>query len=441
LNNDDQLVLKIEQQRLNLFKVQMPRSATMATSDYSDQAPGSLVPTNAWERRERQGKAEQVQVKGMAFVPAPLPPELDRFTFSGRLSEELLAASMSLGRLDGIAQTLSNPHLLFRPFRLREAKLSSQIENTIASAEEVALVEAGKSSSRAEAIEVHNYINALEHGLNSALPLCNRLICEMHKILMEGVRGQEQQPGQFRSVQNYIGRDGDGLRSARFVPPPPGEVLDGGMRDLERFLNDRKHGFPPLAAIAMAHYQFEAIHPFRDGNGRIGRLIVAMSFCKGPNALLTRPLVYVSAFFERHRQEYYDRLLRVSTHGDWEAWVRFFLLAVANQADDAMQRAQRLLELRAEFIRQVTEPKASSLLPNLVDHLFDWPAVSTRMVASHLNIQVQAAQRHIDRLAEKGILEEVTGATYGRIWVARRPLLSCGSRLCSDGCRQFNEDR
>ena len=392
----------------------------MPASNYSDQAPGSLVPTDAWEHRERDGKHEPVQVKGLAFVPAPLPPAVDRVTFTGRLSAELLAASMSLGRLDGIAQTLSNPHLLFRPFRLREAKLSSQIENTIATAEEVALVEAGKSSGRSEAVEVWNYINALEHGLNSTLPLCNRLICEMHQVLMHGVRGQDQQPGEFRSVQNYIGQNGKGLGNARFVPPPPGEALTQSMRDLEQFLNDRRHGLPPLVAIAMAHYQFETIHPFRDGNGRVGRLIVALSFCKGPNALLTRPLVYVSAYFERHRQEYYDRLLRVSTHGEWEGWVRFFLRAVANQADDAMQRAQRLLELRAEFVRQVTEPKASSLLPKLVDHLFDWPAVNTRMVASHLNIQVQAAQRHIDRLADKGILEEVTGASYGRVWVARR---------------------
>lgn len=385
---------------------------------YLADSPGRLVPTSAWEGRLRHGVKEAVKVAGNAFVPNPLPPNLDRIRFLGQISDALLAATANLARLDGLARTLINPHLLLHPFGLREAKLSSKIENTIASAEEVALVEAGRPPAHGDAIEVWNYVRALEHGLRSSLPLCNRLIREMHRILMEGVRGQEQQPGEFRSVQNFIGRDGDTLATARFVPPPPGAELQRAMDAFEAFLNDRDHAWPPVVAIAMAHYQFESIHPFRDGNGRVGRLIAALSFCEGEGAVVSKPLVYVSAFFERHRREYYDRLLGVSLRGEWREWVEFFLTAVAAQADDALRRAQRLLDLRAAFVERVTEARASALLPKLIDHLFDRPAVTTASVAVHLGLRPQAAQRHIDRLAEKGILHEATGGTYNRVWVA-----------------------
>lgn len=384
---------------------------------FENNTPGKLVPAKAWIQVSGSNQP-RLESKGWAFVPNPLPPMLDA-TMRADVYGSLSFVMEELGRLDGLARSLQNPHLLLYPLALREAKLSSQIENTIASAEEVVLAEAMEARSKSEAVEVLNYIHALNMAMDSELPISNRLICEMHLLLLQNVRGDDKQPGQFRNIQVFIGGDGQGLEQARFVPPPPGETLAACMNDLERFINDTRHRLPPLVAIAMAHYQFEAIHPFRDGNGRIGRAVAALSLCKGPMPILLKPFVYFSDFFERNRQEYYDHLLRVSTHGDWKGWIEFFLQAAKQQATDASARIRRVLELRAEYVRRVTEPKASSLLVQLVDALFARPAVTTSDVAAILRIKPQAAQRHIDRLVEKRIIEEATGKSYGRIWIAR----------------------
>lgn len=398
----------------------------MNPSDFQPNSPGKLVRTTGWVRRLRNGTPETVPVPGWAFVPDPLPPQIDRDQFIGRVSEELLAAQSELSKLEGTVGSLPSPELLLRPFRLREAKLSSRIENTVASVEEVALAAAGRAPQRDEVSEVRNYVDALEHGLSSDWPLGNRLFCEMHEILLRNVRGDDKRPGQFRDGQVYIGDDTRGFTAARFVPPPPGEPLLRCMRDYEQFLNPDAYAnsdrptrtrYPRLIEIAMAHYQFEAIHPFNDGNGRLGRLIVAISLCR--DGLLARPIVYVSAYFERNRQRYYDLLLRVSTHGDWESWTRFFCEAVAAEARDAIVRAGRLRNLRQRYLDAVTSKRASALTPRLIDYLFVQPAVRTSHVAEHLGISTPAAQGHINKLVEKNILQEATGSNYGRIYVAR----------------------
>lgn len=386
--------------------------------------PGRLIPTIGYNRRVRNGIEEPVPVAGEAFLPDPLPPKgVDRDAFIGRLYPGISAAEQALVRVDATTFSLPNAELLLAPFRRREAKLSSQIENTIASVEEVALVEVDRPPARGDAVEVYNYLRALDHGAESPLPLCVRLFHEMHALLMEGVRGDEKQPGRFRSRQNHIGGADERFEAARFVPPPAGEHLDACMRDLEAFLNPdgvrppREVRYPQVIEAAMAHYQFEAIHPYADGNGRLGRLIAGLMLSKsGP---LSRPIVYISAYFEKHRREYYDLLLRVSTHGDWESWCRFFCDAVATQAEDGLCRARRLLDLRDEFVRRVTQPRWSSLLPQLVQRLFERPAVRVGQVAEMFSLSPQGAQNLIDRLASVGVLEEVTGGEYGRVYVAR----------------------
>lgn len=400
------------------------KSGLMEKSAFKSTATGRLVAATAWERRLREGIPESTPVQGWAFVPDSLPPKVEHDLFIGRVSTSLLSAQANLARLDGIVAGLPDPGILLYPFGVREAKLSSKIENTIASAEELAIFEANRSKARDEVREVRNYMDALEHGLKSKLPLGNRLFREMHEILMAGVRGQDKRPGEFRSTQVFIGDESKGFRSARFVPPPPGNELQQCLADFERFLNPAGYGqsiagarLPRLVEIAVAHYQFECIHPFSDGNGRLGRSIVAVSLCK--EGLLSRPLTYVSAFFEKRRQDYYDLLLRVSTHGDWEAWVKFFCDAVATEALDGIRRARRLHDLRERYVKAVTAKRGSVLAARLVDWLFVRPAVTASSVARRLEVSIPSAQKHIDRLVRARILREITGGTYGRVYLAR----------------------
>lgn len=400
----------------------------MVLADRQPAAPGHFVPTVVYERRVVRGLAERVPLTGEAFVPDPLPPaSLDRDRFIGRVSDELLAAQTGLLRLEGAAAGLPVPEFLLRPFQINEARLSSKIEDTVASVEELVLMDADLQPERDEVREVWNNLRALEHGMASPLPLCNRLLREMHAILLHGVRGEEQRPGEFRTVQVYIGDSDQGFANARFVPPPPGDVLTSCLHDFERFLNPAPRGsgtptparasYPHMIEVAMAHYQFECIHPFSDGNGRLGRLLVTIWPCK--HEMLSRPLLYTSAFFAKHRQEYYDLLLRVSADGDWESWVRFFLRAVAEQAGDGLRRARHLGALRERFVAGVTTKRASVLAIRLVDLLFARPAISVTQAAKHLGVTVPAAQKHINRLIDLGVLTEATGGRYGRVYLAQ----------------------
>jgi Fic family protein len=296
--------------------------------------------------------------------------------------------------------------------------LSSRIEGTQASLSDLLFFEAlgQKEPQPPDVREVSNYVKALEYGLKrlEKLPVSLRLIREMHQKLMEGVRGEHLTPGEFRRSQNWIGPPGCTLMEATFVPPPEEEMQEA-LGPLEKYLYDRS-GLPPLIRLAMIHYQFEAIHPFLDGNGRIGRLILTLLLCA--EGLLPQPLLYLSAYFEQHRQQYYDLLLAVSQTGAWSEWVIFFLRGVAQQSQDAVLRSDRLLNLWQECRRKLQSPRASALSLQLVDELFSYPAITAAWAAKRLDVTPRSAQLNIEKLVRAGILREETGKRRNRIFVA-----------------------
>lgn len=390
----------------------------MKESTFRTDAPGRLVRTSAYEVVVRAGVPETVSVSGQAFVPDPLPPKIEWDSLVGRVTESLVTAERSLARLDGKASRLTDPRLLLGPFWRREARLSSLIEDTVTTPRELALVDAGRTVEKSEQREVLNYIRALEHGLESKLPLSNRLIRDMHRVLLEGVRGERDTPGEFRREQNYIGNQARGFSGARFVPPPAGEPLEECMKQLERFLNDQSQAVPDLIGIALTHYQFEAIHPFRDGNGRLGRLIIVLAICK--RGILSKPLLYVSEYFEKNKEEYKSLLLRISTHGEWEDWIRFVLNGLGETAIDAGKRVDKVLSLREELIKRVTGPRTSSLQIQLIDHLFTKPAITVKKARQVLGVTDTAARRHIESLVRHRILEEMQDSGREQWYLARR---------------------
>ena len=351
-----------------------------------------------------------------AFVPTPLEPEL---VLDLQLVNALSGADRALSELAGIARTLPNPQLLIRPFMRREAVLSSRIEGTQASLSDLLFFEAASSGEPEvpDVREVHNYVQSLEYGIDrlETLPLSLRLIREMHKHLMQGVRGETQTPGEFRTSQNWIGRPGCTLMEATFVPPPVVE-MNGALDQLEKYLHADSI-IPPLIRMALIHYHFEAIHPFLDGNGRIGRLLISLLLCA--NGLLPQPMLYLSAFFERHQDEYYKLLLGVSQRGEWLPWIRFFLEAVEVQSRDAIRRSDAVLSLWTSYRSKLQEARASALLLSLVDELFSFPAINTKIASRILNVTPRSAQLNIDKLIAAEILEEVTGQSRNRIYAAR----------------------
>jgi Fic family protein len=258
---------------------------------------------------------------------------------------------------------------------------------------------------------------ALEYGLRRIhkIPICLRLIRELHARLLHGVRGREQAPGEFRRVQNLIGPEGVGIADATFVPPPVHE-MHKALDAFERFLH-RPSRLPPLVRLAAIHYQFEAIHPFRDGNGRVGRLLISLLLCS--EGVLPQPLLYLSAFFERNRREYYRRLLSVSQRGDWAGWVGFFLRGVVEESIGTVERATRLRSIQEEYHRVCHAVRSPALLLRLVDQLFVQPAITLRQTAEALGVTRRTAQRDIDRLVAEGILVESTGQKRNRVYVAR----------------------
>lgn len=373
--------------------------------------PGSF----AIEQRPHLVSAGSGVARYWAFVPPPLPPVIG---WTEELISALSAADRALGRLAGVGRTLPNPHLLIGPFKRREAVLSSRIEGTQASLTDLVLFEARPDGGRpvGDVLEVANYVRALEHGLvrQREIPMSKRLILELHKILMTGVRGDHLTPGKFRTSQNWIGPPGCSLDGATFVPAPVDRLLDG-MSDLERFLHQPSL-LPPAVRLSMVHYQFEAIHPFLDGNGRIGRLLITLLLCI--EGVLPDPLLYLSAYFEKHRAEYYERLLGVSQRGEWEQWILFFLRGVSEQGMDAVDRASRLVDLRADFQTRLVSARSSSLLLKLVDALFDLPAVTVASAQAVMGVTARSAGISIGKLVDAGILREVTGQARNRVWIA-----------------------
>ncbi|MDD5219942.1 MAG: Fic family protein [Candidatus Bipolaricaulis sp.] len=349
-----------------------------------------------------------------AFIPNPLPPEL---SWTPDIVSRLSRADRALGELSGIGRALPNPHLLILPFARREAVLSSRIEGTQASLSDLFAFEASqRSEDTSDVREVFNYVRALEYGLARVkdLPVSLRLIREIHEKLMQGVRGEHSTPGEFRRSQNWIGPPGCLLNDATFVPPPVDEMrtcLDA----FELFLHS-KSDIPPLVQLAVIHYQFEAIHPFLDGNGRVGRLILVMLLCL--RQLLSEPLLYLSAYLEAHRQEYYELLLSVSQRGAWKEWVLFFLEGVESQARDAVQRSRRIQDLRTEYRTRFQTTQASAKLLQVVDLLFGAPVVTVSQVKEAVGVTFPSASRYIAQLEEAGIVKEITGQARNRLYRA-----------------------
>ena len=350
-----------------------------------------------------------------AYIPDSLPPNID---LSMDLVRELSNADRSLSELAGIARTLPNPHLLIGPFVRREAVLSSRIEGAQASLSDLFFFEAVRTKEREipDVREVSNYVQALEYGLDrlQSLPMSLRLVEEIHERLMSGVQGENQTPGEFRRSQNWIGPSGCTLMEATYVPPPPQEMYEA-LDSFEKYLHAPSE-LPPLMRLALIHYQFEAIHPFLDGNGRIGRLLITLVLCS--SGLLPQPLLYLSAFFERYREEYYRRLWEVSQLENWEEWIIYFLRGIASQGRDAIRRSDQLLRLWQEYRSALQEARASALLLQLVDYLFTYPAITNSIAAKELSATPRAAQLNIERLQNASILREATGRRRNRIYAA-----------------------
>jgi len=351
-----------------------------------------------------------------AFFPEPLPRRLELPPEVVVLLDE---ATGAVHRLGGIGRLIPNPHLLIGPHLRLEAVLSSRIEGTKTDVGQLLRFEAGQappSDEADDAREVQNYVIAMEHGLQrvrDGFPVSIRLFREMNKLLLSGVRGQRRQPGELRESPVWIG--GSTLDNAVFVPPPPDE-MGVALADLERFLHECE--LPLLVQLALAHYQFEVVHPFYDGNGRIGRLLIPLMLVL--RQALPQPLLYLSAYFEQHRSEYYDHLLVTSQTGDLMPWLTFFLRGVRRQARDAEERTVRLVELQHVMRDQLLDEGRPNSVVRLAEHLFSTPVLTAVRVAALLGVTRPTAHAAIEAFVERGDLTEVTGRERGRIYEAPR---------------------
>ncbi|MEO1766283.1 Fic family protein [Thiobacter aerophilum] len=350
-----------------------------------------------------------------AFIPAPLPPN-PPLDLGAPLRERLSAADYALGRLDGAVLTLPNPDLFVFMYVRKEAVLSSQIEGTQSSLQNLLAAEAQlfDPDTPKDVNEVANYVRAMNLGLERLreLPISVRLIREIHAELMRGVRGGRLQPGELRTSQNWIGPAGCTLATARFVPPPPHEVPQA-LSHLETFLHDGA-GLPPLVQVGLAHAQFETIHPFLDGNGRIGRLLI--TFLLTEKRLLAKPVLYLSHYFKQHRAEYYERLQAVRDAGDWEGWLGFFLAGVEAVSREATATAAAILRMREDYRAKITEHlgRAAANGQRVMDRLFEHPIVSVATVREWLGITPAGANQIVARLEAIGLLREMTGYARNR---------------------------
>ncbi len=350
-----------------------------------------------------------------AFHPKPIPRALE---FTSDVVGMLDRATGALHRLAGVGRLLPNPQMLIVPYVRLEAVLSSRIEGTQSNVTDILRFEAGDDESvgelRSDAQEVHNYMAALDHGaerLRGGFPLSTRLLREVHAKLMHGVRGERATPGEFRRSQNWIG--GTSPSNAEFVPPPV-DAMGLALDDLELFLHDRS--MPLLIQLALVHYQFEVIHPFLDGNGRLGRLLIPLVLIE--RKVLPQPLLYLSVYFEEHRDEYYELLMSTSRSGDLNPWFRFFLRGVAQQAADAEERTVRLVELQARLRNELLEARVRVPVVRAAELLFSSPYVSAKRLAAQLEVTNPTAQHAIDTLVHRGVLVEATGRRRNRFYFA-----------------------
>jgi Fic family protein len=368
----------------------------MNEDDFKQSPSGRLIPTIGGVK---------------AFVPDPLPPpSLDM----GRLVKPLEMATRALGELSGVGRTLSNPELLIRPFFRVEAVASSKIEGTVSPAPELLMLERSPDiRTRSDTREVNNYNRALRYGLGrlATLPLSKRLLCELHAILLEGVspdRGARFVPGELKTEQNWIGART--IQTARYVPPPPAESVRA-LDALELFIH-HDNGLPLLMKLALIHYQFEAIHPYPDGNGRVGRLMIPLMLCE--QKAMSQPLLYISTFFERNYGEYIDRMYEVSRSGAWNAWIEFFLSGIRHASESALKKAHAIQDLHKDYMHRLRSARASALAAKVVDSLFGVPAINIPIAAGELGVSYNAAKSHIERLVTLGILVPAMGTDKPR---------------------------
>lgn len=358
-----------------------------------------------------------------SFDPKPLRPGmLDR---DAELEGLLGGADRAIGRLDGAAAILPEPDLFVTMYSRKEAILSSQIEGTQASLVDVLAFEARPERKPSEdVLEVVNHQRALHHGLErlTRLPMSNRLLREMHAVLMEGARGEKRRMGEFRRAQNWIGPPRCRIEDAAFVPPPVPEMRRA-MGQLETWLHEDEET-PILLKCGLAHYQFETIHPFEDGNGRLGRLLITLMLVE--SRVLARPLLYLSVYLKRHRSEYYERLDRVRAHGDYEGWLKFFLKGVRAVSLEATETARQVLAMRDEHLARVRSGSASRYAVHLLDGLMRRPAVTASSVAAMLAVSYPTANQLIGDFQEMGLLEEITGRRRNRVFVYRPYLDTLG---------------
>ncbi|WP_344803827.1 Fic family protein [Allohahella marinimesophila] len=353
-------------------------------------------------------------------MPATLPPD-PPISLDGSLHTLLSQADRALGRLDGSILTLPHPDLFVAMYVKKEAVLSSQIEGTQSSLQDVLAAEAKVfSTERPDDVdEVFNYVAAMNHGLErlTSLPVSVRLIREIHEKLLTGVRGQYLTPGDPRTTQNWIGPSGCTLSEASFVPPPPHEV-DRLLGELEIFLHSDVP-LPLLIKIGIAHAQFETIHPFLDGNGRVGRLLITFLLCE--QEVLLKPVLYLSHYFKRHRQAYYDHLQAIRDDGAWEQWLEFFLRGVFEVSQQATDTARRILLLRERHRQLITDGfgRAAGNGQKVLEHLFQHPIVSTVEVQNLIQTTYQSANTLVNQFVANGVLEEMTGQKRNRRFVYR----------------------
>lgn len=363
---------------------------------------------------ERAGRFVRQSTGYDAFVPAPLPPD-PPVEIGGEMLGLLSTADQALGRLDGVIQTVPNPDLFVAMYVRREAVLSSQIEGTQSTLEDLLAVELEPAARGLpdDVDEVVNYVHAMNYGLDrlATLPLSKRLIREIHAELLRGGRGAHRLPGEFRTTQNWIGPANAPLSRATFVPPPVPD-MQAALDDFERFLNDDET-LPVLIHVGLTHAQFETIHPFLDGNGRVGRLLITFQLVR--RGVLHRPLLYLSHYLKLNRAEYYDRLTAVRRRGDWEGWLRFFLRGVGETATEATSTAQAILALREQHRELVQERFGLNGL-RLLELLFHRPLVNVNLVRDSLGVSFQTANNLVVQLEEADLLREITGRPRSRVF-------------------------
>jgi len=375
--------------------------------------------------RKASGKVIKIGAELYAFVPAPLPPKVE---YDARLVLALSRADTALSALDGLARHLPDPTTIVGPYLRREAVLSSRIEGTEAKVSDLLLEEAEpapevRAKLPKDVLEVRNYVMALEQGIEKMkkLPLSLRLVRELHRLLMWDVDGNRARGGEFRTIQNWIGPPGSTLATASFVPPPP-NAMQTALHEWEGFLHTRDV-LPELIQCALMHQQFETIHPFVDGNGRIGRMLITLFLID--RGRLSHPILYLSEYIEANRKEYYERLQRVRTHGDWTGWLHYFLAGVRETSQRGAALADELVKLREKVRSRVqARPRAQEL----VDRLFINPYVTAATVAAFLKVSAPTARALIELLEREGILKEITRRSWGRMWVASAVLAAMERR-------------